>query len=99
MTEGTEPLSLEQVESAIEVDRNIRHGQNSSYVQKVKGIIRGNQQTEARKPVWTEYQAAADKVWKKHPTWGTPAVAKQISSQFPGTAEDTIRKRIKKPIP
>jgi len=61
------------------------------------GKGRGKQQTEAQKMEWAKWQVEADKVWKKQPTWGTPAVARKIHRQFPDVEEDTIRKRIKKP--
>ena len=65
----------------------------------VGGLYRGKQQTTDREKEWAKWQAEAEKIWKKHPTWGHPAVAKEVHKKYPDCAEDTIRKRIKKPTP
>lgn len=53
------------------------------------------EKTKTRKEQW---QAEADKIWKKHPTWGKLSVAKKIEEKIGGTFE-TIRKYINKPLP
>jgi len=63
------------------------------------GIIRGRQQTMSREEEWAKWQAEAEKIWKKHPTWGCLRVAKEVYKRYSDNAEDTIRKRIKKPTP
>lgn len=61
------------------------------------GTARGTQQTEARKSEWAKWQEEAEKVWKKHPRWGKPAVTGAVHEKFPDVPIETIRPRIKKP--
>jgi hypothetical protein len=63
------------------------------------GVIRGERQTANRVSEWAKWQAAANEIWKKHPTWGKPAVAGMVQKQFPSATARTIRLRIKKPAP
>ena len=62
------------------------------------GIVRGKQQTTSREKEWEKWQTEADKIWKKHPTWGKPAIAKMVHEKYPGSTARTIRLRIKKPV-
>lgn len=61
------------------------------------GIKRGKRQTANRVSEWAKWQAAANEIWKKHPTWGKPAVAEMVQKQFPTATTRTIRLRIEKP--
>ena len=66
---------------------------------KTGGITRGKRQTANRVSEWAKWQAVANEIWKKHPTWGKPAVAGMIQKQFPNATVRTIRLRIEKPAP
>jgi hypothetical protein len=44
------------------------------------------------------YQKEADKVWKKHSTWGALEVSKKVSEKI-GQPAETIRRKIKKSLP
>lgn len=66
---------------------------------KVGGLTRGKQQTTNRMKEWAKWQTEAEKIWKKHPAWGNPAVAKKVHEKYPDCSVDSIRKRIKKPAP
>jgi hypothetical protein len=61
---------------------------------KKSGIVR----QEKAKTIHEIWQAEADKTWKKHPTWGKPAVGKRIADDIGGKA-GYIRKKIEKPLP
>lgn len=63
------------------------------------GDARGLQQTDTQKKEWAKWQEEAEKVWKKRPKWGKPAVAKVVHEKFPDVPVETIRPRIKKPSP
>jgi len=65
----------------------------------VGGLYRGKQQTTNREKEWTKWQAEADRVWKKNPTWGALTISKEVHKKYPDIAERTIRNRIKKPTP
>lgn len=43
-------------------------------------------------------QTEADKIWRKHPTWGKPMIAEKVAEKI-GGKPGTIRKHIKKPLP
>ena len=65
----------------------------------VGGLNRGKQQTTDGEKVWAKWQTYAEKIWKKHPTWGNLAVAKKVHEIYPDCSAHSIRKRIKKPAP
>lgn len=53
-----------------------------------------DKKSEAAKERYAEWQRRADAVWKLHPQWGRPAVAKAIAKD--GEKWDTIRKHIRR---
>lgn len=80
-----------------ERDKNILFGVMARVANQNRGKKRGKDQTRARMPEWTKWQAEADKIWKKHPTREIERVAKKIQKKFPDETVRTIRLRIKKP--
>jgi len=72
-------------------------GKYETAKQIVRGINRGDEQISARKPEWAKWQKEADKILKKHPTWGKSKVAEMVHEKFPDVPAETIRPRIKKP--
>jgi hypothetical protein len=62
------------------------------------GTKSGKSRQEKAKPIKDSWQAEAEKIWKKHPTWGKISVAKIIEEKI-GNPFETIRKYIKKPLP
>jgi hypothetical protein len=82
-----------------------KYGVDALRMRKVKkgshvgGLNRGKQQTTDREKVWAKWQTYAEKIWKKHPTWGNPAVAKEVHEKYPDCSVHSIRKRIKKSAP
>jgi len=60
-------------------------------------LARRNKRVSAKQgSKWTEWQAEADRIWAKHPTWSALRVAAEVERNL-GTEEkvETIRKRIK----
>ena len=75
---------------AVHIRRNVRSGA-------VGGEKSGKVRNDKMKPSKESWQAEADKIWKKHPTWMNKPVAEMVVKRIGGNV-GTIRKSIKKPL-
>jgi hypothetical protein len=102
--EGTDAFcflryQIDEFEKIVTIHHAAKSGGKSIKGGYMGGIIRGRQQTTSREEDWAKWQAEAEKIWKKRPTWGRLRVAKEVHKRYSDYAVDTIRKRIKKPTP
>lgn len=81
--------AAEAKEIVIEEGRRIR---------KLGGIQSGVVRHLPAEQKWASWQAEAEKIWKKNPILSNRDVAKKVAKKIGGTPE-TIRKKIKKPLP
>ena len=88
---------IKEFEDLVVFHQAAKSGKHSKEGGRKGGIVRGKQQTTNREKEWEKWQAEADKIWKKHLTWGKHAVAKMVHEKFPGVTVRTIRLRIKNP--
>ena len=88
---------IKEFEDLVAFHQVAKSGEESKEGGRKGGIVRGKQQTTNREKEWEKWQTEADNIWKKHPTWGKPAVAKMVHEKYPGSMARTIRLRIKKP--
>ena len=89
---------IKEFEDLVAFHQVAKSGEVSKEGGRKGGIVRGKQQTTNREKEWEKWQTEADKIWKKHPTWGKPAIAKMVHEKYPGSTARTIRLRIKKPV-
>ncbi|MHB8092773.1 MAG: hypothetical protein ACYDH8_14425 [Syntrophales bacterium] len=71
---------------------------NGAKTGKPAGIKSGKVRRQTAEQKWALWQAEAEKIWKKHPTWKNDPVAKKVA-EITGDNPGTIRKKIKKPLP
>lgn len=62
------------------------------------GVKSGKTRQEKAKPTAEAWQAEAEKIWRKHPTWGKPTIAEKVAEKL-GGKPGTIRKHIEKTLP
>ena len=80
------------------IKRHILVGKANVHEGKLCGQKSGKVRRDKTKTVADKWQEEANKIWKKHPTWGKISVAKKIEEKT-GEPFETIRKKIKKPLP
>ncbi len=88
---------IKELQLKVGWERSALHGQRMRQ-SGAPNLARRNKRVSAKQESkWTAWQAEADRIWAKHPTWSALRVAAEVERNL-GTEEkvETIRKRIKR---